>query len=90
MPRIGLSLLQFTAMSKAQILSELPHLSPEDLADVQAKLDELAGNAWQDRGELSDADKRTLDATLDAYEKSPATGSDWNEAKARIQAKLRP
>ena len=30
-------------MSKAQILSELAKLPPEDLAEVQAKLDELAG-----------------------------------------------
>ena len=46
-------------MSKAEILAQLPHLSAQQRAEVQAKLDELAGNAWQDRGELSDADKRT-------------------------------
>ena len=36
-------------MSKAEILAELPRLSPEDRAEVQARLDELsrdaAGNA---------------------------------------------
>jgi excisionase family DNA binding protein len=30
-------------MSKAEILSELAKLPPEELAEVQAKLDELAG-----------------------------------------------
>ena len=77
-------------MSKAEIIAELPRLSPEDLAEVQAKLDELAADAWQDRGELSVADKQTLDATLAAYEKSPDAGSSWDEVKARVHAKLRP
>ena len=75
-------------MSKTEIIAELPHLSPEDRAEVQAKLDELAGDAWQDRGELSDADKQTLDATLAAFEKSPNAGSSWDEVKARVQSKL--
>ena len=77
-------------MGKTEIIAELPRLSPDDLAEVQAKLDELAGAAWQDRGELSDADKQTLDATLAAYENSRDAGSSWDEVKARVQAKLRP
>jgi hypothetical protein len=76
-------------MSKAEILAELARLTPADLADVQAKLDELIGDAWQDRGELSDADRQALDAALADYETSPDAGSTWDEAKARIQAKLR-
>lgn len=77
-------------MSKAEIIAELPRLSPEDRAEVQAKLDELAGEAWQDRGELSDADKQALDAALVGYEKSPDASSPWDHAKARVQARLRP
>ena len=77
-------------MSKAEIIAELARLSPEDRADVQARLDELAGDAWQDRGELSDADRQTLDATLAEYANSPDAGSSWDEVKARIQSKLRP
>jgi hypothetical protein len=77
-------------MSKAEIIAQLPHLSPDDRAEVQAKLDELAGTAWQDRGELSDDDKKILDGTLTAYESSPDAGSSWDEVKARVQAKLRP
>jgi hypothetical protein len=68
----------------------LPRLSPEELAEVQAKLDELAGNAWQDRGELSEGDKQVLDASLAAYEKDPDAGSRWDEVKARVQDRLRP
>jgi len=77
-------------MGKSEIIAALPRLSPEERAEVQAKLDELAGQAWQDRGQLSDADKQALDATLAAYEKSPDAGSTWDSVKARVQAKLRP
>lgn len=75
-------------MSKIEIIELLPHLSADDRAEVQAKLDELAGAAWQDSGELSDADKQVLDAALANYESSPNAGSDWQEVKARIQARL--
>ena len=83
------SLLNSVHMSTSEIIAELPRLSPEDRAAVQAKLDELAGDIWQDGGELTDADRQTLDATLAEYEKSPDAGSSWDEAKARLQAKLR-
>ena len=77
-------------MGKAEIIAELTRLSPEDLAEIQAKLDELDGDAWQDLGELSDADKQTLDDTLAEYERSPVVGCSWDEVKARVHAKLRP
>ena len=59
-----------------------------ELADIQARLDELAGDAWLDRGELSDADKSALDAALAQYQKNPEVGSSWQEVEARIRAKL--
>ncbi len=77
-------------MSKTEILDELPRLSPQDLADVQAKLDELAGQAWLADGDLSDGDKSALDASIAQYQKSPDAGSSWGEVRARIQSKLRP
>jgi len=77
-------------MGKIEILAELSRLSPEDRAKVQAKLDELAGDAWQDRGELSDADKHALDSALAAYEKSPDAGSSWDDVTKRVRARLRP
>jgi putative addiction module component (TIGR02574 family) len=77
-------------MSKTEIIAELARLSPEDLAEVQAKLDELAGDSWQDRGELSETDKSTLDAALADYQKNPNAGSTWDEVKARVRSKLRP
>jgi putative addiction module component (TIGR02574 family) len=77
-------------MSKIEILAELPHLKVEDLAEIQAKLDELAGENWLNNGELSDADKTALDAALADYQKYPNAGSSWEEVRARIRVKLRP
>ena len=84
-----LSAVIIHTMSKGEIIAGLQLLSPDELAEVQARLDELAGDAWQDRGELSDNDKVALDAALAAYEKSPDDGSSWEETKARVIAKLR-
>jgi hypothetical protein len=77
-------------MGKAEILAELPNLKAEELAEVQAKLDELAGQTWLDQGELTEADKIALDAGLAEYRRDPNAGSAWQDVKARIQAKLHP
>lgn len=74
-------------MSKAEILAELPKLKVEELAEVQAKLDELTGEIWLNDGELSDTDKVTLEATLADHQKNPDAGSPWNEIEARIRSR---
>ncbi len=56
-------------MSKTEILAELPRLSAEELKEVQAKLDELTGQTWQDRGELS-AEGRTAFGMGDSSQKT--------------------
>ena len=53
-------------MSKAEILAELPKLATDELAEVQTRIDELAGEAWLDGGELADADLRPLQIGHDA------------------------
>jgi hypothetical protein len=75
-------------MSKAEILAELPKLQPHELAEVQAKLDELMGEVWTDNGELTEADKAALEAALEDYRRDPQAGTPWREALARIRAKL--
>jgi putative addiction module component (TIGR02574 family) len=75
-------------VSKVEILAELPNLSAKDLAEVQAKLDELAGDLWLDDGELSDADKMALDAGLAEYHKNPDAGASWEQVEARIRSKF--
>jgi hypothetical protein len=76
-------------MSKAEILAELPRLLPDELAEVQAKLDELTGEAWTDGGELSDTDKAALEDGLKSLRDNPGAGSPWPAVMTRIQAKLR-
>ncbi len=76
-------------MSKAETLAELPKLRREELAEVQAKLDELDGETWLDNGELTDADKSLLDAALLDYQNNPNAGSSWEDVRARIESKLR-
>ena len=75
-------------MTKAEILAQLPKLKPCELAEAQAKLDELIGDAWLNNGELSDADRSALDSSLADFQKDPDAGSSWNQVKARIEVKL--
>jgi hypothetical protein len=75
-------------MSKAEILAELEHLRPAELAEVQARLDQIAGQAWLDSGELSEADKTALESALSSYKINPDAGSSWEQVKARIQSRL--
>lgn len=79
-------------MSKAEILQELPKLKPEERREVRAKLNELDGVAdetWIDDGELTEKEKKMLDARLAEYEKNPNEGSSWEEVEARLRAQLR-
>jgi hypothetical protein len=55
-------------MSKAEIIEELPKLSSEDRAEIQNRLDELAGQGWLDDGKLTDEEKHLLDSRLDDCE----------------------
>lgn len=75
-------------MSAGEIIEALPRLTPEERAKVRARLDELAGDAWLDAGEVSDADKQFLESELADYERSPDAGDPWHEVKARVETKL--
>ena len=77
-------------MSTSQILETLPRQTPDERAEIQAKLAELAAEEWQDGGgELSEEDRKALEASLAAYAQAPDAGSSWEEVKARVQARLR-
>ena len=78
------------AMSKADILAELPRLTPAERQEVRLQLARLDGEAWLDANDpLTDAEKALLDARLAAYEKDPDAGSSWEEVEARIRARLK-
>ncbi len=76
-------------MSKTEILAELPRLSVGELAEVQAKLDELAGESWNDFADLSDGDKSLLDAAVLDFQQSPNSGDSWDDVKARVLNRIR-
>ena len=77
-------------MSKAEILAELPKLTPAERQEVRLQLARLDGEEWFDAGEpLTDAEKALLDARLAAYAKDPEAGSSWEEVEARIRARLK-
>lgn len=77
-------------MSKADILAELPKLTPAERQEVRLKLARLDGDEWLDTQDpLTDAEKALLDARLAAYEKDPDAGSSWKDVEARIRARLK-
>jgi hypothetical protein len=77
-------------MSKADILAELPKLTPAERQEVRLKLARLDGEDWLDACDpMTDAEKALLDARLAAYEKEPDAGASWAEVEARIHARLK-
>ena len=77
-------------MSKADILAELPKLTPAERQEVRLKLARLDGEEWLDADEsLTDAEKALLDARLAAYGRDPDAGNSWEEVEARIRARLK-
>ena len=81
---------QFPAMSKAEILAELPRLTSAERQEVRLKLAQIDGAEWLDADDpLTDTEKALLDPRLAAYEKNPDAGSSWEEVEARIRARLK-
>ena len=76
-------------MSKTEILTELPKLTPEERQEVRELLAEIDGTDWLDDGELTDEEKALIDARLDECERNPKSFIPWDEAKARINASLK-
>lgn len=77
-------------MSKVDILTELPKLTPAERQEVRLKLARLDGEEWLDANDpLTDVEKALLDARLAAYEKDPDAGSSWEEVEARIRTRLK-
>jgi putative addiction module component (TIGR02574 family) len=73
---------------KTEILEALPKLTPEERREIRAKLNELDGQEWLDEAELTEQEKAIIEARLREYDANPEIGSSWEEAKARIVARL--
>jgi putative addiction module component (TIGR02574 family) len=79
----------YSAMSKAEILEELPKLTAEDRQEIRQKLNEIDGDAWLDAEDpLTDDAKAILEVRLEAYEREPDAGSSWEKVEARIQSRI--
>jgi putative addiction module component (TIGR02574 family) len=76
-------------MSKTEILTELPKLTPEERQEVRERLAEIDGTDWLDDGQLTDDEKSLLDSRLDECERNPSSFIPWDDAKARINAHLK-
>jgi putative addiction module component (TIGR02574 family) len=75
-------------MSLAEILDEIPRLTPEQRRQVVEMVLELEGD-WLDSDDaLSPEEKHLLESRLSAHDQNPASAVPWEEAKARLQARF--
>jgi putative addiction module component (TIGR02574 family) len=77
-----------SAMSKAEILAELPKLSELERDEIAAKLRELKGDDWLDEGELTEDDKRLIEARIAEHERNPDAAIPLEEFEARLKKRL--
>jgi len=67
-------------MSKADILAELPRLSPQERSEILEQLwclEEAAGPTPQEKAILQEAQA--------AYDANPDAGAPWSEVQARLR-----
>jgi putative addiction module component (TIGR02574 family) len=76
-------------MSKAEILAELPTLTPQERDEIRLKLAELDGDRWLDDDDpLSDEEKALIEVRIAAHERNPETAIPWEEFKQRLNRRL--
>jgi transcription elongation GreA/GreB family factor len=78
-------------MSKAEILAELPKLTPEELTEIQARIEDLATygpDGWRADSDLTEAEERLIESRLDDLDQHPEKSIPWAEAEARLKARF--
>jgi putative addiction module component (TIGR02574 family) len=75
-------------MSLAEILDEIPRLTPVERQRVAEKLSELEGDWIDGADELTPEEKHLLDSRLADHDRDPASAIPWEEVKARLQARF--
>ncbi len=78
-------------MSKAEILAELPKLTPAELTEIQSRIEDLAAygpDGWRTDSDLTEAEKRLIEARLDDLDQHPEKSIPWAEAEARLKARF--
>jgi putative addiction module component (TIGR02574 family) len=67
-------------MSKAEILEEIPKLTPEERDEIRQKLDEY--------DELSAEDLALIDARIEEHRQDPSSAISIDELKSRLRAQF--
>ena len=76
-------------MTKAQILEELPKLTPDERYEIRLKLSEFDGDPWLDDDDpLSDRDKTLIESRIEAHDRSPETSIPWEDFKGHLSRRL--
>ncbi len=78
-------------MSKADILAELPRLTPAELTEIQCRIDDLAAHApdgWRTDSDLTGAEQQLIEARADDLERHPEKSIPWAEAEGRLEARF--
>ena len=77
------------AMSKTEILEELPKLTKMERQEIRLRLAEIDSDDWLDNEEpLTVREKALHEARLASYAKDPDAGSTWEEVEGRIRARV--
>jgi len=76
-------------MSKAEILAEIPKLTPEEREEIYLKIVELDSDEWLDADDpLTDEQKALIETRIEAHEKNPQSAIPWEEFNARLKRRL--
>jgi putative addiction module component (TIGR02574 family) len=76
----------FVFMSKAEILEQLPKLSPVELQEIRDRIWQLEEEELlSGRAQPSVAEKALLDSELEDFERDRNSGSSWEEVKSRLK-----
>ena len=75
-------------MSLTEIMTQLPQLTREQREDIASRIAELDGSAWVDPS-VSTEQRAEIERRLLEIQQGGVTWSTWDEARARIEGKLR-
>jgi len=74
-------------MSKAEILEELPKLSPSERTQLFARLSELHEADLISGSEPSDAERKILDEAFEEFTRDRDPGKPWREVLDEIRSR---
>lgn len=75
-------------MSLAEILEELPRLTPEQRHQVVERVLELdTDGPWLD-ADLSESERRLIEERLAAHDREPGSAVPWEEVKAQLRERF--